>query len=174
MVLIRRSFTELGEGDPVQLGRFRLLALLSSGGYGDVFLGQNEQGDLAAIKVPRQRGEPDPRALQSFRREVGLYMGVSSRFTPDFTAADLTADQEAGELRLVVLAAVAHVQEGSPRLRLMAAGAGVEPEGVSGVGVVHALGGPQALHGCGRSEHLRGHHMGLRGWTPALRGWTPA
>ena len=93
MVLIRRSFTELGEGDPVQLGRFRLLALLSSGGYGDVFLGQNEQGDLAAIKVPRQRGEPDPRAFQRFRREVGLYMGVSSRFTPSFTAADLSADQ---------------------------------------------------------------------------------
>ena len=50
-VSIRRPFQPLADGDPSQVGRYQLLARLGAGGFGTVYLGQNDTGELAAVKV---------------------------------------------------------------------------------------------------------------------------
>jgi Protein kinase domain len=84
---------DLKPGDPPQVGRYRLLGELGSGGMGRVFLGRSPGGRQVAVKVIRSElaGDPDFRAR--FAREVATARTVSGIFTAPVVDADLDAPQ---------------------------------------------------------------------------------
>jgi eukaryotic-like serine/threonine-protein kinase len=67
---------ELDSGDPSTIGPFVLLGRLGSGGMGVVYLGRDEAGGQAAIKVihPQLTGDPEFRAR--FAREIATASAV--------------------------------------------------------------------------------------------------
>ena len=88
------SFVEqLQAGDPQQVGGYRLLGRLGSGGMGRVFLGRSPGGRLVAVKVIR----PELAAIEDFRarfaREVAAARLVSGFFTAPVVDADPGADE---------------------------------------------------------------------------------
>ena len=92
-VSIRRPFEPLTETDPTDIGRYQLLVRLGAGGFGTVYLGQDKNGGLAAIKVIHPGLASDPTFRSRFRREVELGMRVRSKFTTQLLAADVDAPQ---------------------------------------------------------------------------------
>ncbi|CAM4195916.1 serine/threonine-protein kinase [Kibdelosporangium persicum] len=78
-------------GDSRQIGRYRLLAQLGSGGMGRVYLGRAPDGQLVAIKRMHARFADDPEFRARFRREVEMSMRVPGAYT----AAVLDADPDA-------------------------------------------------------------------------------
>ena len=81
--------TELTPGDSQQVGKYRLLSELGSGGMGRVFLGLSPGGRLVAVKIirPDLAGNPDFRAR--FAREVAAARTVSGIYTAPVVDADL-------------------------------------------------------------------------------------
>jgi eukaryotic-like serine/threonine-protein kinase len=75
-------------GDPKQVGPYRLLEVLGSGGFGRVFLGMSPDGRLVAVKVIRPERAADPEFRARFRREVAAAKKVSGRFTAQVIDAD--------------------------------------------------------------------------------------
>jgi outer membrane protein assembly factor BamB len=87
----------LHEGDPDQVGGYRLLARLGAGGMGVVYLGRSPAGRAVAVKVIRPRFAGDPEFRARFRREAAAARTV----TGAFTAAVLDAQPDATEPWLV-------------------------------------------------------------------------
>src|SRR5215467_1921831 len=78
----------LTPGDPRQVGRYRLLGALGSGGMGRVFLGQSPGGRLVAVKVIRADLAEDPDFRVRFAREVAAARTVGGIFTAQVADAD--------------------------------------------------------------------------------------
>ena len=80
---------ELTPGDRQQVGKYRLLSELGSGGMGRVFLGLSPGGRQVAVKIirPDLAGNPDFRAR--FTREVAAARTVSGIYTAPVVDADL-------------------------------------------------------------------------------------
>jgi len=74
--------------DPTQIGPYRLLDVLGSGGFGRVFLGLSSDGRLAAVKVIRPELAADPEFRARFRREVAAARRVGGQFTAQVIDAD--------------------------------------------------------------------------------------
>ncbi|MFI9719623.1 serine/threonine-protein kinase [Streptomyces sp. NPDC052396] len=68
----------LGNGDPLRLGPYRLLGVLGAGGMGKVFLGRDDAGRLAAVKVLLTELAQDPGMSQRFIREAQTAQAVHS------------------------------------------------------------------------------------------------
>lgn len=84
---------ELGAGDPQQVGGFRLIGVLGSGGMGRVFLGRAPDGAAVAVKMVHPyllNGDGDE-FRHRFTREVDAAWEVGS----EFTAAVVDADPDA-------------------------------------------------------------------------------
>jgi eukaryotic-like serine/threonine-protein kinase len=81
----------LGEHDPKRVGPYRLLGRLGAGGMGQVFLGRDRRGELAAVKVVHPGFAHDEQFRLRFRREVE----VSRRVTGPWVAAVVDADPDA-------------------------------------------------------------------------------
>jgi serine/threonine protein kinase len=79
---------ELRPGDPTQLGSFRLLNRIGSGGMGEVFLGQSPGGRPVAIKVIRPELANDPGFRARFANEVASARAVHGFFTALVVDAD--------------------------------------------------------------------------------------
>jgi outer membrane protein assembly factor BamB len=77
----------LAEGDPRQVGMYRLRARLGSGGMGQVFLGSSPAGRAVAVKVIHRELVSDPMFRTRFRREVAAARAVSGAYTAPVTAA---------------------------------------------------------------------------------------
>ncbi|AVZ75644.1 hypothetical protein SLUN_28990 [Streptomyces lunaelactis] len=68
----------LGTGDPLRLGPYRLLGVLGEGGMGKVYIGQDNTGHTAAVKVLRPELAHDQNLAQRFVREAQMAQAVTS------------------------------------------------------------------------------------------------
>jgi eukaryotic-like serine/threonine-protein kinase len=84
---------ELRPGDPQQIGSYRLLGLLGSGGMGQVFLGRSPGGRPVAVKVIRPELADSPDFRRRFAREVAAARRVGGVFTAPVVDADPEAPQ---------------------------------------------------------------------------------
>ncbi|QYN32750.1 PQQ-binding-like beta-propeller repeat protein [Pseudonocardia sp. DSM 110487] len=78
----------LGAEDPYQVGPFRLLGRLGSGGMGQVFLGVGLHRELVAVKLIHRTFASDPGFRARFRHEVTAGMRVRGGGTAPVVAAD--------------------------------------------------------------------------------------
>ncbi|GAA4578744.1 hypothetical protein GCM10023194_02380 [Planotetraspora phitsanulokensis] len=82
----------LGRGDPTQLGPFVLSGRIGEGGQGVVYLGQNDAGDRAAVKLLHIKFSGDTTARSRFARELKAAQRVAGFCTARVIAADLDGD----------------------------------------------------------------------------------
>ncbi|GAA4568272.1 serine/threonine-protein kinase [Planotetraspora kaengkrachanensis] len=82
----------LGRGDPTHLGPFVLSGRIGEGGQGVVYLGQNEAGDRAAVKLLHIKFSGDTIARSRFARELKAAQRVAGFCTARVIAADLDGD----------------------------------------------------------------------------------
>jgi serine/threonine protein kinase len=83
------GYAGLQPEDPREIGPYRLLGQLGSGGMGQVFLGMSAGGRPIAVKVIRAELAEDPEFRARFRREVAAAQKVSGLFTALVIDADL-------------------------------------------------------------------------------------
>jgi len=83
------GYAGLQPEDPREIGPYRLLGQLGSGGMGQVFLGMSAGGRPIAVKVIRTELATDPDFRARFRREVAAAQKVSGLFTALVVDADL-------------------------------------------------------------------------------------
>jgi len=83
----------LAPGDPQQVGEYRLLGALGSGGMGRVFLGQPPGGRLVAVKLIRTELAGNPSFRARFAREVATARTVGGIFTVPVVDADTSGPQ---------------------------------------------------------------------------------
>jgi len=83
------GYAGLQPDDPREIGPYRLLGQLGSGGMWQVFLGMSAGGRPIAVKVIRTELATDPDFRDRFRREVTAAQKVSGLFTALVVDADL-------------------------------------------------------------------------------------
>ncbi|MFI6708163.1 protein kinase [Nonomuraea sp. NPDC050478] len=81
----------LRDGDPTQIGPYRLHARLGGGGMGQVFLGRSPGGRLVAVKVVR----PELADNADFRRRFASEVEAARKVGGFYTAQVVDADTEA-------------------------------------------------------------------------------
>ncbi|WP_066369249.1 serine/threonine-protein kinase [Herbidospora mongoliensis] len=82
----------LGSGDPKQLGPFTLSGRIGEGGQGTVYLGTNDSGERAAVKLLHVKFTGDAMARSRFARELRAAERVASFCTARVIGADLEGD----------------------------------------------------------------------------------
>ncbi|WP_308268418.1 serine/threonine-protein kinase [Yinghuangia soli] len=87
----------LERDDPQQIGSYRILRVLGSGGMGRVYLGRNPGGRTVAVKVIR----PDLAHDEGFRSRFGREVAAARRVGSQWTAPVLDADTESDRPWLV-------------------------------------------------------------------------
>ncbi|WP_280257905.1 serine/threonine-protein kinase [Nocardia wallacei] len=85
--------TPLDSGDPREIGPYRLLARLGSGGMGDVFLGRSPGGRRVAIKAVHPHLAADAEFVERFEREVAAARAVGGFCTAAVVDADPGAER---------------------------------------------------------------------------------
>lgn len=77
----------LAEGDPRQVGGYRLTRRLGAGGMGRVYLGYSAAGRWVAVKVIHPHLAGDPSFVMRFRHEVEAAEKVSGAYTAPLVAS---------------------------------------------------------------------------------------
>ncbi|MGV9939969.1 serine/threonine-protein kinase [Streptomyces sp. NPDC003401] len=129
----------LGAGEPAEVGPYRLLGRLGSGGMGRVYLGRSAGGRTVAVKIVHPHLALDEEFRARFRREVDAARRVGGAWTAPVLDADPAAD----------VPWVATAYAAGPSLAAAVAGGGALPEHtvrVLGAGLGEAL---AAVHGLG-------------------------
>jgi serine/threonine protein kinase len=85
------GYAGLQPEDPREIGPYKLLGQLGSGGMGQVFLGMSAGGRPIAVKIIKTELATDPDFRARFRREVAAAQKVSGLFTTLVVDADLDA-----------------------------------------------------------------------------------
>lgn len=86
------QISPLMAGDPTQLGSFRLTGRIGEGGQGIVFLGVDQHGERAAVKLLHVKFTGDKSARSRFARELKAAKRVASFCTARVMEADLDGD----------------------------------------------------------------------------------
>ncbi|MFG1941845.1 serine/threonine-protein kinase [Nonomuraea sp. NPDC048826] len=86
------QISPLVAGDPTQLGSFRMTGRIGEGGQGIVFLGVNQHGERAAVKLLHVKFTGDKSARSRFARELKAAERVASFCTARVLEADLDGD----------------------------------------------------------------------------------
>nr|MDT0666115.1 serine/threonine protein kinase [Micromonospora sp. DSM 115978] len=80
--------TPLTDGDPRIIGPYRVTNRIGAGGMGAVYLGFDDDGKAAAVKVPFVDRAEDPQFRSRFRREVEAARLVRGRCVAQLLDAD--------------------------------------------------------------------------------------
>ncbi|MER7970631.1 serine/threonine-protein kinase [Streptomyces sp. NPDC096080] len=133
----------LADGEPRQVGGYRLLGRLGEGGMGDVYLARSDRGRMVAVKLVRAEVAAQEEFRARFRYEVEAARQVGGHWTAPVLEADTEAavpwvatDYVAGpSLRQVV----AHDNGPLPEysVRTLAAGLAHALRDIHGAGIVH-------------------------------------
>jgi WD40 repeat protein len=83
----------LGQGDPEQVGPYRLEAVLGAGGMGRVYLGLTPAGSEVAVKLVHREFAADVSFRKRFALEVAAARRVQGLYTVPVVDADLEADE---------------------------------------------------------------------------------
>lgn len=132
----------LEPGDPLHIGRYRLLRRLGEGGMGRVYLGASPAGRAVAIKVVRPELAADQQFRTRFRAEVEAAQMVSGAFTSPVVDADpdgavpwlATAYVNGLDLKETVKR---HGPMAEPLLRTLGAGLGEALTAIHEAGLLH-------------------------------------
>ncbi|MCF3962202.1 serine/threonine-protein kinase [Streptomyces fuscigenes] len=84
---------KLAAGDPRNIGPYRPLARLGSGGLGQVFLARSGDGHTAAVRLIRRELADQAAFRESLRQEVAAARRVAGAWTVRVVDADLDADE---------------------------------------------------------------------------------
>ncbi|MBZ6173941.1 MULTISPECIES: serine/threonine-protein kinase [Streptomyces] len=133
----------LGDGEPRQVGVYRLLGRLGAGGMGDVYLARSDRGRTVAVKLVREELAAQEEFRQRFRYEVKAARRVGGHWTAPVLDADTEAvvpwvatGYVAGpSLRQVVGSDYGPLPEHS--VRTLAAGLALALRDIHGAGLVH-------------------------------------
>ncbi|MFG3152289.1 serine/threonine-protein kinase [Streptomyces sp. NPDC048219] len=82
---------KLGDGDPRQIGAYRLLGRLGAGGMGQVYLARSDRGRTVAVKLVREELAAQEEFRQRFRQEVESARRVGGYWTAPVLDADTEA-----------------------------------------------------------------------------------
>ncbi|GAA1643979.1 hypothetical protein GCM10009733_046360 [Nonomuraea maheshkhaliensis] len=128
----------LHDGDPTQVGPYRLHARLGGGGMGQVFLGRSPGGRLVAVKVVRPELADDA----DFRRRFASEVEAAGKVGGFYTAQVVDADTDAARPWL----ATAYIPGPSLHQAIEDHGPlSLEPAAVLGAGLAEGL---AAVHAC--------------------------
>ncbi|MFI5495695.1 protein kinase [Actinoplanes sp. NPDC051859] len=132
----------LHRGDPEWLGDYRLLGRLGSGGMGVVYLAEEPDGALVAIKLIHATLAHDQEFQRRFRSEVERARQVPSFCTAEVLGADLDHDPPYLVVEYVDGPSLADVVEDRGPLRAaalhsLAVGVATALSGIHGAGVIH-------------------------------------
>ena len=133
------GYAGLQPDDPREIGPYRLLGQLGSGGMGHVFLGMSAGGRPIAVKVIRAELATDPDFRARFRGEVAAAQKVSGLFTALVVDADLDGPMPWLATAYVAGPSLTEAVRGHgplPARSLMALAAGL----AEGLGAIHAAG----------------------------------
>ena len=133
------GYAGLQPDDPREIGPYRLLGQLGSGGMGQVFLGMSAGGRPIAVKVIRTELATDPDFRARFRREVAAAQKVSGLFTALVVDADLDSPMPWLATAYVAGPSLTEAVRGHgplPIRSLLALTAGL----AEGLGAIHAAG----------------------------------
>ncbi|MBD0673705.1 serine/threonine-protein kinase, partial [Streptomyces sp. CBMA156] len=83
----------LGDGDPRQVGEYRLLRRLGAGGMGRVYLGRTAGGRTVAVKLVHEQYAADREFRVRFRNEVAAARRVGGQWTAPVLDADTEGSQ---------------------------------------------------------------------------------
>lgn len=84
--------SDLEDGDPAQIGSFRLVTRLGSGGMGTVHLARREaEGGLVAVKTIKSEYAQEERFRRRFVREAAAASSVRSPYTVRVVGFDTQA-----------------------------------------------------------------------------------
>src|SRR5215469_1282951 len=130
------------QGDPAELGGYRLSGRLSAGGMGHVYLAFTPGGRPVALKILRPELGDDPEFRARFRLEVAAARRVNGLFTAQVLDADpdgsppwLVTAYVAGQSLAQAVAAHGPLPEHS--VLLLAAGVAEALQGIHAAGLVH-------------------------------------
>lgn len=84
---------DLHPSDPRQIGSYRVLQRIGSGGMGVVYLAEDSAGRHVALKLVRPELADDPAFRSRFRREVEAGRRVGGICTAKYLDADVDSDR---------------------------------------------------------------------------------